>query len=117
VIAPVSFRLTVSGVARNIVSKNDFSKHQEKGALSVAARFGNVVTPRQVVKSLMFETGSDEIILVLVGGDQNVISGSLKKVVGDRNVRMASRDRIHDVTGYQVDHPPFSWQPRIFEQS
>jgi asparaginyl-tRNA synthetase len=95
--------------------KMTFPNTTEKGALSVARVLGNVVTPRQVVKSLMFETGSDEIILVLVGGDQNVISGSLKKVVGDRNVRMASRDRIHDVTGYQVGSiPPFSWQPPDF---
>src|SRR5579863_6485225 len=92
-----------------------FPDTTEKGALSVARVLGNAVTPRQVVKSLVFETSSREMVLVLVGGDQNVISGSLKKILGDRNIRMASRERIHEVTGYQVGSiPPFSWQPPNF---
>lgn len=87
----------------------------EKGALSVARVLGNVVTSRQVIKSLIFETSSGEAILVLVGGDQNVISGCLKKVVGDRNIKMASRERIRDVSGYEVGSiPPFCWQPPGF---
>ena len=95
--------------------KMTFPATTEKGALSVARELGNVVTPRQVVKSLIFETSSNEIVLVLVGGDQNVISGSLKKVVGDRNVKMAPRDRVHEATGYHVGSiPPFSWQPPGF---
>src|SRR5579863_466701 len=83
----------------------------EKGAASVAGALGPVVTIRQVIKSLLFETSSKEVVLVLVGGDQNVVSGTLKKILGDRNIKMASPERIHEVTGYQVGSiPPFSWQ-------
>jgi len=92
-----------------------FPATTEKGALSVARVLGDAVTPRQVIKSLIFETGTKEVVLVLVGGDQNVVSGSLKKAVGDRNVRMASPERIRDVSGYQIGSiPPFSWQPPGF---
>jgi asparaginyl-tRNA synthetase len=73
------------------------------------------VTERQLVKSLIFETGAGELVLVLIGGDQSAISGSLKKVVGDRNVRLASPDRVRAASGYGVGAiPPFSWQPPGF---
>jgi asparaginyl-tRNA synthetase len=92
-----------------------FPVETEKGALGVARALSNLVSPRQVVKTLIFEMSSGENVLVMVGGDQNVISGSLKKALGDRNVKMASQDRVHNVTGYQVGSiPPFSWQPPGF---
>lgn len=92
-----------------------FPSTTEKGAASVARALGPVVTSRQVIKSLIFETSSKEVVLVLVGGDQNVVSGNLKKILGDRNIKMASSERIQEVTGYQVGSiPPFSWQPAGF---
>jgi asparaginyl-tRNA synthetase len=92
-----------------------FPATTEKGAASVAQALAPLATPRQVIKSLMFETGTKEIVLVLVGGDQNVVSGNLKKTLGDRNIKMASRERIQEVSGYEVGSiPPFSWQPPGF---
>jgi Cys-tRNA(Pro)/Cys-tRNA(Cys) deacylase len=54
----------------------------------------------QTNKTLIFETGQDEQVLVLVGGDQNVISGHLKKVIGSRNFQLASPDIVIQTTGY-----------------
>ncbi len=51
----------------------------------------------------------------MVGGDQNVISGHLKKVVGSRNIRLASPERVIQTTDYMTGSiPPFGWQPKGF---
>jgi Cys-tRNA(Pro)/Cys-tRNA(Cys) deacylase len=51
----------------------------------------------------------------MVGGNKNVISGHLKKVVGSRNISLASMDTVLKITGYQIGSiPPFSWQPEGF---
>lgn len=88
-----------------------FPPTTEKGAPNVAGALKGQLTLRQVVKTLIFETGAKEAVLVMAGGDQNVISGQLKKVVGDRNVKMAPGERIQEITGYAIGSiPPFSWQ-------
>ena len=58
----------------------------EKGAASVARALG--FRERQMVKTLIFETGQGERVLVMLGGDQNAVSGLLKKALGSRDVRM-----------------------------
>lgn len=51
----------------------------------------------------------------MVGADQNVISGNLKKVLGSRNIKMAAPDMVLEITGYAVGSiPPFHWQPEGF---
>lgn len=93
----------------------NFPETTDKGAASVAQVLGNRLRARQVVKSLMFEASSNEMVLVLIGGDQSVISSQLKKAIGDRNIRMASPDGIHEISGYEIGSiPPFSWQPPGF---
>src|SRR5258708_1748846 len=92
-----------------------FPTSTEKGAAGVAGALKDHVTPRQVIKSLMFETGTKEILLVLVGGDQNVVSGQLKKIAGDGNIKMARGERIREISGYEIGSiPPFCWQPEGF---
>ena len=89
--------------------KGSFPAETEKGAANVAACFG--FRARQMVKTLIFEIDSGERILVLVGGDQNVVSGHLKKVAGSRNIQLASFEAVKQTTGYVVGSiPPFSWQ-------
>ena len=52
----------------------------------------------------------------MVGGDQNVVSGHLKKALASRNVVMASRENVLALTGYAVGSiPPFHWQPETFQ--
>ena len=92
----------------------EFSPEIEKGAASVARALG--YNERQMIKTLIFELGdTGERILVMVGGDQNIVSGLLKKAAGSRNIKMASFETVKETTGYEVGSiPPFSWQPESF---
>lgn len=90
-----------------------FPETTEKGAANVARALG--FRERQMVKTLIFETDRQERLLIMVGGDQNVVSGNLKKAAGSRNIRMASDDAVKSTTGYVIGSiPPFSWQPEGF---
>ncbi len=84
-----------------------------KGAANVALTLG--LKEHQAIKTLIFETDKGEQVLVMVGGDQNVISGHLKKVVGSRNIQLASPEQVIQTTGYMIGSiPPFCWQPEAF---
>ncbi len=93
--------------------KAEFSPAIDKGAASVAHALG--YRERQMIKTLIFELDTTERILVMVGGDQNIVSGLLKRAAGSRNIRMAQYDAVRETTGYVVGSiPPFSWQPEGF---
>jgi Cys-tRNA(Pro)/Cys-tRNA(Cys) deacylase len=90
-----------------------FPPETEKGAAPVARALG--FRERQMVKTLVFEAATGEAVLVMVGGDQSVVSGHLKKIVGSRNVGMASPETVLAITGYMIGSiPPFGWQPPSF---
>ncbi len=90
-----------------------FPPSTPKGASNVAVALG--LKEHQTIKTLIFETDQGEQVLVMVGGDQSVISGHLKRVVGSRNIQLASPEKIIQVTGYNIGSiPPFSWQPEGF---
>lgn len=90
-----------------------FPTTTEKGAASVAAALG--YRERQMVKTLVFETGDGRRALVMLGGDQNAVSGLLKKALGSRDVRMASPEAVVETTGYVIGSiPPVGWQPPGF---
>ncbi len=92
----------------------DFPPDTEKGAANVAHALG--FKPRQMVKTLIFETAQGERSLVMLGGDQMARSGLLKKALGSRNIKMATSDVVYEITGYQVGSiPPFHWQPEGFK--
>lgn len=96
-----------------LYERAEFSPGIEKGAASVARALG--YHERQMIKTLIFELDTGERILVMVGGDQNIISGNLKKAAGSRNIKMASFEAVKGATGYEVGSiPPFSWQPEGF---
>jgi Cys-tRNA(Pro)/Cys-tRNA(Cys) deacylase len=90
-----------------------FPATTEKGAASVAHALGH--RERQMIKTLIFEMDTGERILVMVGGDQNIVSGNLKRVAGSRNIRLASPEAVKQTTGYVIGSiPPFGWQPPGF---
>ncbi len=90
-----------------------FPSETEKGAAAVAHVLG--FPERQAVKTLIFEADTGERVLVMLGGDQSAVSGSLKKAIGSRNIRMASPDAVVETTGYVIGSiPPFGWQPEGF---
>lgn len=93
--------------------RRSFPTDIEKGAASVARALG--FRERQMVKTLIFESDKGERALVMLGGDQNAISGHLKKALGSRNIKLASPDVVKATTGYEVGSiPPFHWQPANF---
>ena len=90
-----------------------FPPETEKGAANVARVLG--FAERQAVKTLIFQVDTGERVLVMLGGDQNAISGNLKKAIGSRNIQMASPEVVKETTGYVIGSiPAFSWQPPGF---
>lgn len=93
--------------------KATFSPETDKGAANVARALG--YRERQMIKTLIFETDKGEKLLVMVGGDQNIVSGNLKKVAGSRNIQLAKPEVVIETTGYVIGSiPPFGWQPKGF---
>ena len=56
-----------------------FSPDTEKGAANVARALG--FEEAQMVKTLIFVTGTGEHALVMLGGDKSAISGRLKRAL------------------------------------
>jgi Cys-tRNA(Pro)/Cys-tRNA(Cys) deacylase len=93
--------------------RRTFSATTEKGAANVARVLG--FREHQMVKTLIFQVDTGERALVMLGGDQSAISGHLKKVLGSRDIRMASPEAVIATTGYEIGSiPPFHWQPDGF---
>lgn len=94
-------------------TKLAFPPETEKGAANVAQALG--CRPSQMVKTLIFETGGVEHVLVMLAADKNAISGHLKKAIGSRNIKLAQPETVKRVTGYEIGSiPPFHWQPPGF---
>lgn len=90
-----------------------FPPETEKGAANVARALG--FSERQAVKTLIFQVDTGERVLVMLGGDQNAISGNLKKAIGSRNIQMAKPEVVLETTGYVIGSiPAFGWQPQGF---
>ena len=86
-----------------------FPASTPKGAAAVAHALG--YRESQMVKTLVFQSGTGERALIAVGGDRNVVSGKLKKAMGNRNIRLAAPEAVIEFTGYRIGSiPPFSWQ-------
>ena len=91
-----------------------FSPETEKGAANVAKVLN--FSERQAVKTLIFQVvDSGECVLVMLGADQNAISGNLKKAIGSRNIQMTPPEKVKEITGYIIGSiPAFGWQPSGF---
>ena len=93
--------------------KLEFPPDIEKGAASVAQVLG--YNPSQMVKTLIFESGTQERVLVMLGADKNAISAHLKRAIGSRNIKLAGPESVKEATGYEIGSiPPFHWQPPGF---
>ncbi|RPI87716.1 MAG: deacylase [Chloroflexi bacterium] len=93
--------------------RKSFPPETEKGAANVGRILG--FPERQAVKTLIFQVDTGERVLVMLGGDQNAISGNLKKAIGSRNIRMADPEAVKETTGYVIGSiPAFGWQPSGF---
>jgi Cys-tRNA(Pro)/Cys-tRNA(Cys) deacylase len=93
--------------------RKSFPPETEKGAANVARVLG--FSERQAVKTLIFQVDTGERVLVMLGGDQNAVSGNLKKAIGSRNIKMAEPEIVKETTGFVIGSiPAFGWQPSGF---
>jgi Cys-tRNA(Pro)/Cys-tRNA(Cys) deacylase len=107
---PAHEYLDQRGIPYRVLS---FPPTTEKGAASVAHALG--FREGQMVKTLVFETGQGERVLVMVPSDKSAISGHLKKAIGSRDIRLAAPEAVKQTTGYEIGSvPPFHWQPPGF---
>ena len=54
-----------------------------------------------IVKSLLFNAGSS-FVLCLVSGDQRCSLNKLKKIIGEKDVSMATPEDVKKITGYTI---------------
>jgi Cys-tRNA(Pro)/Cys-tRNA(Cys) deacylase len=93
--------------------RRSFPTETEKGAANVARVLGFL--ERQAVKTLIFQADTGERVLIMLGGDQNAVSGNLKKAIGSRNIKMAEPEVVSETTGYVIGSiPAFGWQTSGF---
>jgi Cys-tRNA(Pro) deacylase len=56
---------------------------------------------RQIVKSLLFETDDGQPVVALVPGDRRADSGKIAVAAGAAKVRIASPERVREITGFE----------------
>ena len=69
-----------------------FSPETKKGAANVAQALG--YSESQIVKTLVFESGAKERVLVMLWGDKNAVSSNLKRAIGSRDIKLASPEKL-----------------------
>lgn len=62
--------------------------------------------PKSVVRSILFRGGSEKFYMLAVAGGGRADWGTLRKLLGERKLRMAEFDEVHEVTGYVVGAVP-----------
>ena len=58
--------------------------------------------PGQVVRSIVFRVGEAEYVMVLMAGAQQVAWKTLRRVLGQSRLTMASEAELRAATGYEV---------------
>ena len=71
---------------------------------AAAAALG--VRPAQIVKSLLFQGGGGTTVLVVVAGERRVDRRKLTAATGLRQPKLASPERVREVTGYPAGGTP-----------
>lgn len=55
----------------------------------------------EIVKSVLFVTSEGDPVLVIVRGDKMVDQGKLARELGTRKLRLASKDEVASISGYE----------------
>jgi Cys-tRNA(Pro) deacylase len=58
--------------------------------------------PEQIVRSILFQVGPEEFMMVLVAGREQVDWKKLRQLVKRSRVRMATEEEVLEVTGYRI---------------
>lgn len=62
--------------------------------------------PQQIVRSLLFRTGSDHFVLLAVAGGARADWAVLRKHLDERRLTMAQPDEVANATGYVIGAVP-----------
>lgn len=63
-------------------------------------------TPNQIVRSLLFRTGSEQFVLLAVAGNGRADWGLLRKHLNERRLAMAEPEDLIKATGYPIGAVP-----------
>lgn len=58
--------------------------------------------PGQIVRSILFQIRSDEFLMVLVAGPDQIDWRKLRQLVKRSRIRMATEEEVLEVTGYRI---------------
>jgi prolyl-tRNA editing enzyme YbaK/EbsC (Cys-tRNA(Pro) deacylase) len=92
-------RATEAGLAPSIERFPDGTRTSKDAARAVGCELG------AIAKSLVFVV-DDRPVLVICSGDRRVDGGRLALFLGGSSARPASRDRVHELTGYPAGGTP-----------
>ena len=92
-------RATEAGLAPNIERFPDGTRTSKDAARAVGCELG------AIAKSLVFIV-DDRPVLVICSGDRRVDEGRLASFLGGSDARPATRDRVHELTGYPAGGTP-----------
>lgn len=93
---PASIALDQLGIPHRIFRHNTPVTSFEQAASDRNQR------PEQIVRSILFQVRSEEFVMVLMAGREQVDWRKLRKLVGRSRIRMATEDEVLEVTGYGV---------------
>lgn len=62
--------------------------------------------PNQIVRSLLFRTGSDNFVLLAAAGGGRADWGSLRKLLNERRLTMAQPEEVLEATGFPIGAVP-----------
>ena len=79
----------------SVISLTESARTAKEAASSLGCEVG------AIVKSLLFKTNED-FILVLVAGDKKASLNKLKKLLNSKDVSMASAEEVKKITGYTI---------------
>lgn len=85
--------------AEGVAFEPMFYTYEEQGGTSVAARELEV-DRHHIVKSLVFEDDTGDLLMILMHGDRSVAPGMLARAIGARSTHTATFEKAHKSTGY-----------------
>ena len=93
---PVSLELEKLGIPHRIFRHVGKVTSLEQAARERGQR------PEQIVRSILFRTGEDEYLMVLVAGPAQISWKALRTYLGQSRLTMASEAEVLAVTGYPI---------------
>ncbi len=91
---------------------NIWHEFLEKENTSTAERASKYVG--NVVKSIIFDLGNDEFILVIVPGSMKVSRKKLRPLIKKENIKLASAEDVLRVTGFEIGAvPPIGHRSKV----